>query len=101
MSSPIAFIPPASGLAALTPGPLAPAGVGAGTFSSMFHAQLAALDHSIKAAESQSLHLAAGEAESLHQVMLSVEQARIAFQFALQVRNRVMEGWQDLQRMQL
>lgn len=101
MTSAIAFIPPASGLTTLAPGATGVVNVGGGTFSSVFQMQLAQLDHSIKAAQSQSLRLAAGEAESLHQVMLSVEQARIAFQFALQVRNRVMDGWQDLQRMQL
>jgi len=47
------------------------------------------------------VRLAAGQADSLHHLMLEMEQARIAFQFALQVRNRLIEGWQDVQRMQL
>lgn len=101
MTTSIAFIPPVSSITTLEQGAAAPvSGSGAG-FSGVFKAQITQLDQSIKSAQSQSLRLAAGEAESLHHVMLSIEQARIAFQFALQVRNRVMEGWQDLQRMQL
>lgn len=71
------------------------------TFSSILQGQIAELDRTIKAAQMQSLKLASGDAASLHQVMLSLEQARIAFQTTVQIRNRLMEGWQDLQRMQL
>ena len=71
------------------------------TFSSILQGQVAELDRTLKAAEAQSLKLASGEAPNLHQVMLSLEKARIAFQMTVQIRNRLMEGWQDLQRMQL
>jgi flagellar hook-basal body complex protein FliE len=36
-----------------------------------------------------------------HQVMLAIEEARLSFQFALQVRNRLIEGYQELMRMQV
>ncbi|WP_208455879.1 flagellar hook-basal body complex protein FliE [Burkholderia gladioli] len=36
-----------------------------------------------------------------HQVMLSLEEARLSLQFALQVRSRLVEGYQELMRMQL
>jgi flagellar hook-basal body complex protein FliE len=36
-----------------------------------------------------------------HQVMLALEDARISFHLALQVRNRVLEGYQELMRMQV
>lgn len=71
------------------------------TFSGILKGQVAELDRTLKAAEAQSLKLASGEAPNLHQVMLSLEKARIAFQMTVQIRNRLMEGWQDLQRMQL
>lgn len=70
-------------------------------FSSIMQGQIAELDRTLKAAEMQSLRLASGEAPNLHQVMLDLEKARIAFQMTVQVRNRLMEGWQDIQRMQL
>jgi flagellar hook-basal body complex protein FliE len=36
-----------------------------------------------------------------HQVMLALEEARLSFQLALQIRNRLLEGYQELMRMQV
>lgn len=36
-----------------------------------------------------------------HQVMLALEEARLSFHLALQVRNRLLEGYQELMRMQV
>lgn len=36
-----------------------------------------------------------------HQVMMALEEARMSLQFALQVRARLVEGYQELMRMQL
>jgi flagellar hook-basal body complex protein FliE len=36
-----------------------------------------------------------------HQVMLALEEARLTFQLALQVRNRLLEGYQEMMRMQV
>jgi flagellar hook-basal body complex protein FliE len=45
--------------------------------------------------------LAAGEVTNLHEVMMRLEESRIALQLALQVRNRVLEAYQDVMRMQV
>lgn len=50
----------------------------------------------------QGLHkLATGTAENLHDVMLQMEQARLALQVAAQVRSRVLEAYQEVMRMQV
>lgn len=36
-----------------------------------------------------------------HQVMLALEEARLSFHLALQVRNRLLEGYQEILRMQV
>lgn len=36
-----------------------------------------------------------------HQVVMALEEARMSLQFALQVRARLVEGYQELMRMQL
>ncbi|KAK47795.1 flagellar hook-basal body protein FliE [Caballeronia jiangsuensis] len=36
-----------------------------------------------------------------HQVMLALEDARLQLQFALQVRSKLVEGYQELMRMQI
>jgi flagellar hook-basal body complex protein FliE len=76
-------------------------GANASSFADVLGAQLQQLDSSIKAGEQQALRLASGQAESLHRVMIDLEQARLSLQLALQVRNRVIEAVQDLQRWQL
>jgi len=40
--------------------------------------------------------LATGEAADLHQVMIAMEKAGIAMDLLLEVRNRLVEGYQDL-----
>lgn len=45
--------------------------------------------------------LAAGETANLHQVMVRLEESRISLQLLLQVRNRVLEAYQDVMRMQV
>ena len=42
-----------------------------------------------------------GEAADVHQVMVAVEEAGIALDLMLEIRNRVMEGYQELIRMQV
>ena len=45
--------------------------------------------------------LVTGEAADVHQVMVAVEQAGIALDLMLEIRNRVLEGYQELMRMQV
>jgi flagellar hook-basal body complex protein FliE len=45
--------------------------------------------------------LAAGEDIELHQVMMAMQEADISFQLALQVRNKLMEAYQEVMRMQV
>lgn len=45
--------------------------------------------------------LAAGEDVELHQVMLATEEAGISFQLAMQVRNKLVEAYQEVMRMQV
>jgi flagellar hook-basal body complex protein FliE len=45
--------------------------------------------------------LATGEAQNLHQVMISLEEARVGLQLLVQVRNRLLESYQEILRMQV
>ena len=45
--------------------------------------------------------LVTGEAADVHQVMVAVEEAGIALDLMLEVRNRLLEGYQELIRMQV
>lgn len=43
--------------------------------------------------------LATGEARGLHEVMIAMEKSSISFQFLTQVRNKVVEAYQEVMRM--
>lgn len=45
--------------------------------------------------------LAAGEPLDLHAVALAVEENSLNFQLAMQVRNKLVEAYQEVQRMQV
>jgi flagellar hook-basal body complex protein FliE len=42
-----------------------------------------------------------GESRELHEVMIAVEKASISFQFLTQVRNKAMEAYSEIMRMQV
>ena len=63
--------------------------------------QLEALNAQLLSTQTDLQRLAAGEVENLHEVMVRLEESRIALQLALQVRNRVLEAYQDVMRMQI
>lgn len=45
--------------------------------------------------------LSTGQAESLHKIMIDIEKADIALQFTLQVRNKIMDAYQEIMRLQI
>ena len=45
--------------------------------------------------------LAMGQTDNLHQVMMTGEQTRLAFDFMLQVRSKLLDAYQELFRMQV
>ncbi|MCL4851471.1 MAG: flagellar hook-basal body complex protein FliE, partial [Bryobacteraceae bacterium] len=42
-----------------------------------------------------------GEAEEVHQAVLATQQAELAFEMFLQVRNKVVQAYQEVMRMQV
>ena len=43
--------------------------------------------------------LAAGEPVDLHEVMISAEEAGVAFDLMMEIRNKLVEAYQEIQRM--
>lgn len=57
-------------------------------------------DMQISAQKSNDL-LAAGQVDNLHQVMIESEKADIALQYTIQVRNKIMDAYSEIMRMQV
>jgi flagellar hook-basal body complex protein FliE len=45
--------------------------------------------------------LVTGEIDELHQVLIAAEKANIQLQLTLQIRNKVVEAYQEMMRMQM
>jgi flagellar hook-basal body complex protein FliE len=54
----------------------------------------------IKADESIK-KMAAGEINDVHQVMASAEEAKVAFNMMMEIRNKVMDAYQEVMRIRL
>lgn len=53
--------------------------------------------------ESQDMkqQLITGNVEDIHQVMIAAEKANVALQLTVQIRNKVIEAYQEIMRMQV
>jgi len=54
-----------------------------------------------KEAEELTQSFVAGETDDFHQVILAVEKANLALELTLEVRNRLVEAYQEIWRMQI
>ena len=79
----------------------APAMAAQASFSAQMIAGLERLNESLNSASAATMQFAVGESIPPHEVMLALEEARMNLQLAIQVRNRLLEGYQELMRMQL
>jgi flagellar hook-basal body complex protein FliE len=59
------------------------------------------LESRLQSADAATQALATGKDVPVHEVMIAMEQARIELTFAVEVRNRLLESYQELARMQL
>lgn len=58
-------------------------------------------DESQKVSAQTTGALLAGQNVPVHQVMVASEEASVSFQLMLEVRNRLLDGYQELMRMQV
>jgi flagellar hook-basal body complex protein FliE len=83
------------------PRPGGPAASGAGSFGETLQHALNQVDGAQKAADTQVEAFVAGEQENLHEVMIAMNEAKLSFQLMTEVRNRMLETYQELMRMQV
>ena len=70
-------------------------------FSTTLRDAIDRVDASQKTADAQIEAFLAGEQEDLHEVVIAMNQAELHFQLMAEVRNKTLETYQELMRMQI
>ena len=73
---------------------------GNGGFSAVLKNALSQVDQLSGGAEQQIGNLVSGGSSDVSSVMIAVEKADIAFQLMMQVRNKIVSAYQDIEKMQ-
>ena len=98
MPDPVSAISSISGLEPLQP--LAQAGK-PGAFQSILEGTIQKLEATSNDAADAVQKFLTGENEELHTTVLAAQNAEIAFDLGLQVRNKVVSAYQEIMRMQI
>jgi flagellar hook-basal body complex protein FliE len=59
------------------------------------------VDEKLKAADEKVQEFALGQSQDLHEVVVASEKADISLRFLLQLRNKMLEAYQEMMRMQM
>jgi flagellar hook-basal body complex protein FliE len=86
-------------LPGVTPGNSGSAQPVGGDFGSMLKQAVSSLQELGQHADASSLALAKGDPIDIHEVMLANEQASLGFSMAVQVRNKLVDAYSEVMRM--
>ncbi len=70
-----------------------------GGFGQVFGQLISAVDGKQKEAQAITRDVLLGNNDNLHQSMIAMQEAGVAFQLMVEVRNKVVESYQELMRM--
>jgi flagellar hook-basal body complex protein FliE len=80
--------------------PASSSGEAGGDFGSVLKTAINQVEQIHTDAEQQVTELLKGDRSDVHNVMIAVEKADIAFQLMMQVRNKIVSAYQEVSRMQ-
>ena len=72
-----------------------------GGFAQFLQGQLGEINQHQVQADQAIQQLATGESNNVHDVVLSMAQADLSFRLVLEIRNRLVESYQEIMRMQV
>ena len=74
---------------------------GSGGFGSLVRDAVESLDKTQQASAQEIAKAVTGESPDLHRTIIAMQTADLGFQFALQVRNKVIGAYEEIMRMQV
>jgi flagellar hook-basal body complex protein FliE len=95
---------PGIGLPTVPTAPTAPSGPaggqGGGSFSDTLKSAIGSTDQLNQTSDSQVTELLQGDRQDIHNVMIAVEKADVSFQLMMQVRNKILNAYQEVSKLQ-
>lgn len=85
----------------LTKGVGSPDVKGSVSFREVLEKSLGEVNNLQHIAEEKIQKFATGEVTDLREVMVAAEEANLAFQFTLEIRNKIVEAYQEISRLQV
>jgi flagellar hook-basal body complex protein FliE len=70
-------------------------------FADMFEKFIKGVDRKKKVAASEVQDLILGKSDNIHEAMVKVQEAGVAFNLMIQVRNKLVDSYKELMRMQV
>lgn len=71
------------------------------SFADLLNEALRQVDSLQKSASESAVRLLTGEEEYLHNVMIAYEKASLALQLTVEIRDKIIEAYHELMRMQM
>lgn len=71
------------------------------TFAQMIEKAVNTVDDAQKDAAQKVQDVVSGKSENIHEVMIAGQKASLSFQLMTEIRNRMIETYQELSRMQI
>src|SRR6056297_2674597 len=71
------------------------------SFADVLTKAIGSVDHAMKVSEQTTEDFIAGKTENVHDVMISMQKAQLSFQMMVEVRNKAIEAYNEISRMQI
>ena len=71
------------------------------SFANFLGDAIQSVDSSMKSSEAKVQDFVTGKTDNMHDVMISMQQSQLSFQMMVEIRNKVIETYQELSRMQV
>ena len=68
-------------------------------FQKVLKSLITQVDRQLKEADQKTEEFAVGKRHDLHEIMIAAEKASLSFQFLVQIRNKLIEAYQEIMRM--
>lgn len=70
-------------------------------FSNLLERAVSEVDGKMRAGQAEQAKVLTGESTNLHQAVIAMQEASVAFSLMVEVRNKLVESYQELMRMQV